>query len=261
MARGRHAGDRGFPPSHCTVRRRHSGEERRVLQGWTTGASVQVDPQLAYINTAWWLEYATAAKLYNYPDKRAAGSDPVPEVASRYVVSNGGKRYTFFIRKGFRFSDGARVTARNFKYAIDRAANGSCLAGRAVHHGPKRHEHRRRQGGKRRRATDVRGVRVRGNRLIIDLTRPDGAFLSKITMPFFQATSNEAPARPRGRERQLRRRSAVGRPVRVHTERRQHDHLDPQEPYWRAGPGRSGHAISTVSTWCGTSMSRPHSTR
>ena len=35
----------------------------------TTGASVQVDPQLAYITTAWWLEYATAAKLYNYPDR------------------------------------------------------------------------------------------------------------------------------------------------------------------------------------------------
>jgi hypothetical protein len=62
----------------------------------TTGASVQVDPQLAYITTAWWLEYATAAKLYNYPDKRGpAGSLLRPEVASGYKVSNGGKRYTF----------------------------------------------------------------------------------------------------------------------------------------------------------------------
>ena len=34
-----------------------------------TGASTQVDPQVAYVTTAWWLEYATAAKLYNYPDK------------------------------------------------------------------------------------------------------------------------------------------------------------------------------------------------
>ena len=47
----------------------------RVFVVGTTGASVQVDPQLAYITTAWWLEYATAAKLYNYPDKRGpAGS-------------------------------------------------------------------------------------------------------------------------------------------------------------------------------------------
>src|SRR5437867_3114669 len=79
----------------------------------TTDASVQIDPQLTYSTTAWWLEYATAAKLYNYPDKRGpAGALLQPEVASGFKVSNGGKRYTFCIRKGFRFSDGARVTAR-----------------------------------------------------------------------------------------------------------------------------------------------------
>ncbi len=31
----------------------------------TTGSSTQIDPQLAYVTTAWWLEYATAAKLYH----------------------------------------------------------------------------------------------------------------------------------------------------------------------------------------------------
>ena len=41
--------------------------------------------------------------------------------------------------------------------------------------------------------THVRGVRVKGNRLIINLARPDGTFLSKITMPFFQATSTKLP--------------------------------------------------------------------
>jgi len=98
--------------------------ERRggVFVVGTTGASVQVDPQVAYFTTSWWLEYATAAKLYNYPDKKGpAGSLLQPEVASGYKVSNGGKRYTFFIRKGFRFSDGTPVTARNFAYAIDRS--------------------------------------------------------------------------------------------------------------------------------------------
>jgi ABC-type transport system substrate-binding protein len=161
-----------------------------VFRVGTTGASVQVDPQLAYITTAWWLEYATAAKLYNHPDKRGpAGMRLQPEVASRYRVSNGGKRYTFFIRKGFRFSDGTPVTPYHFKHAINRAANkelassgaqfitdenGTNIVGaQAVNNG---------QG------TDVRGVQVRGNRLIINLTRADGTFMSKITMPFFQAT-------------------------------------------------------------------------
>ena len=90
----------------------------------TTGASTQIDPQLAYVTTAWWLEYATAAKLYNYPDRPGpAGAKLVPEVASNFTVSNSGKRYTFTIRKGFKFSDGKPVTANNFKYAINRTAN------------------------------------------------------------------------------------------------------------------------------------------
>jgi len=161
----------------------------------TTGASVQVDPQLAYITTAWWLEYATAAKLYNYPDKAGpAGTKLIPEVASKFTVSNGGKRYTFFIRKGFKFSDGTPVTAGSFKYAINRVANkdlaspgaqfitdenGTNIIGaQEVNNG---------QG------TDVRGVQVRGNRLIINLTKADGTFMSKITMPFFQATSRKLP--------------------------------------------------------------------
>src|SRR6188472_1374266 len=80
----------------------------------TTGASTQIDPQVAYVTTAWWLEYATAAKLYNYPDRSGpAGAKLVPEVASKFAVSNGGKKYTFTIRKGFKFSDGKAVTANS----------------------------------------------------------------------------------------------------------------------------------------------------
>jgi ABC-type transport system substrate-binding protein len=166
-----------------------------VFRVGTTGASVQVDPQLAYITTAWWLEYATAAKLYNYPDRKGPiGNLLVPEVASRFTVSNGGKTYTFFIRRGFRFSDGTPVTAKNFKYAIDRAANHD-LASPAVwfitdQKGTNIIGAKDVNGGN---GTSVSGVRVRSNRLIIRLTRPDGAFLSKITMPFFQATSTKLP--------------------------------------------------------------------
>ena len=161
----------------------------------TTGASVQVDPQLAYITTAWWFEYATAAKLYNYPDKAGpAGSKLVPEVASHFTVSNGGKKYTFFIRKGFKFSDGSPVTANSFKYAINRTANhdlaspgaqfitdptGTNIVGaKAVNDGN---------------GTNVSGVKVKGNRLTINLTKGDGTFMAKITMPFFQATSSKLP--------------------------------------------------------------------
>jgi ABC-type oligopeptide transport system substrate-binding subunit len=166
-----------------------------ILRVGVAGVSVQIDPQLAYVTTAWWLEYATAAKLFNYPDRpEATGNRLVPEAASRYTVSRDGRTWTFTIRKGFRFSDGSPVTARSFAYAIDRVANhdlaspgaqwitdpnGTNIVGaRAVNDGH---------------ATHVRGVVVRGNRLIIQLTRPDGSLLTKLTMPFFQATSKKLP--------------------------------------------------------------------
>ena len=160
-----------------------------------SGASVQVDPQLAYVSTAWWLEYATAAKLVNYQDLAGQpGTRLVPEVASRYAVSRDGRTWTFFLRKGFRFSDGLPVTAASFKHAIDRVANhdlaspgaqfitdsnGANIVGaREVAAGRSQH---------------VRGVVAKGNRLTIHLTRRDPAFLSTLAMPFFQATSARLP--------------------------------------------------------------------
>lgn len=160
-----------------------------------SGASVQVDPQLAYVSTAWWLEYATAAKLVNYQDLAGQqGTRLEPEVASRYTVSRDGRTWTFFVRKGFRFSDGLPVTAASFKHAIDRMANhdlaspgaqfitdpngASIVGAREVAAGRSQH---------------VRGVVATGNRLIIHLTRRDPAFLSTLAMPFFQATSARLP--------------------------------------------------------------------
>jgi peptide/nickel transport system substrate-binding protein len=166
-----------------------------IFRYGTVGASVQIDPQLAYLSTAWWMEYATAAKLVNYPDRPGqAGTRLVPEVASRYRVSRDGLTWTFLVRKGFRFSDGLPVTAASFKYAIDRVANhdlaspgapfitdpnGANIVGaRAVNSG---------------RATHVTGVVAKGNRLVIHLTRPDPTLLTKLAMPFFHATPARLP--------------------------------------------------------------------
>jgi peptide/nickel transport system substrate-binding protein len=161
----------------------------------TVGASVQVDPQLAYITTAWWLEYATAAKLYNYPDKRGvAGTKLNPEVASKFTVSNGGKTYKFTIRKGFKFSDGTAVTANSFKYAINRVANHDLASPGAAFivdpNGTNIVGAKDVNDGK---GTNVSGVTAKGSTLTIRLTKADGTFMSKITMPFFQATSSKLP--------------------------------------------------------------------
>jgi ABC-type oligopeptide transport system substrate-binding subunit len=177
-----------------------AGASRGFAQGGIfrvgyAGASVQIDPQLAYVSTAWSLEYATAAKLFNYPDRAgAAGGVLRPEVAAGYKVSRDGRVYTFTIRRGFRFNDGTPVTAKSFAYAIDRVANydlaspgapfitdpngTDILGARAVNAG---------------KATHVSGVVAKGNRLVIRLTRRDPTLLTKLAMPFFQATSLRLP--------------------------------------------------------------------
>ena len=144
-----------------------------VFRVGMVGASVQIDPQVSYISIGWWMEYATAAKLYNWSDR---GSKLVPEVASRVAISNGGRTYTFFLRKGFRFSDGSPVTARNFAYAFQRVANRELASPGAAF------------------ISDVSGIRANGSyKLVIRLAKADPMLLSKLTMPFFQATSTTLP--------------------------------------------------------------------
>jgi ABC-type oligopeptide transport system substrate-binding subunit len=173
----------------------HSLKQGGIWKYGTVGASVQVDPQLAYITTAWWLEYATAAKLFNYPDKAGpAGTQLVPEVASKFTVSGNGKVYTFTIRKGFKFSNGKAVTAANFKYAINRALNKDLASPGAQFitdsNGTNIVGAKKVNDGK---AKSAAGVVVKGNKLTIRLTKPDATFMAKITMPFFQATSTSLP--------------------------------------------------------------------
>jgi peptide/nickel transport system substrate-binding protein len=206
----------------------------------TTGASVQVDPQIAYVTTAWWLEYATAAKLYNYPDRQGpAGAKLVPEVASNFTVSNSGKRYTFTIRKGFKFSDGKPVTANSFKYAINRVANhdlaspggpfitdenGTNIVGaKAVNDG---------------KGTNVSGVKVKGNKLTISLTKADGTFMAKITMPFFQATSTKLPLTKEVVNVTSSNMPSAGPYTMVRNDVNQLTSLR-QNKFWKKGPGRN----------------------
>src|SRR3954470_6754830 len=63
-----------------------------TLQLGIVGASAQIDPQLAYTTTSWWLEYATAAKLFNYPDRRGAvGGTLRPPGAPGLPLAQGGR--------------------------------------------------------------------------------------------------------------------------------------------------------------------------
>jgi ABC-type oligopeptide transport system substrate-binding subunit len=154
------------------------------------------DPSLAYGTISWQIEFATALKLVNYPDKPPpAGGRLQPEAAvGMPVVSKDGKTYTFKIKSGLKLSNGETITAKNFQKAIFRALTksmqspavpfiGDIVGAQAMIDG---------------KANSASGVVARGNTLIIKLTQPDGGLLSKLGMPFFQAISLRMANDPKG---------------------------------------------------------------
>ena len=138
------------------------------------------------------INYATCAKLVNYPDAAAPdGTRLVPEVAAALPSrSPDGRTYTFTIRDGFAFSPphGERVTAQTFKHAIERSLHPKTGSGAAAF-APDIVGLDAYRAGK---AADISGVVVDGKRLSVTLVRPDQTFLARIALP-------ELLCRPAGR--------------------------------------------------------------
>ncbi|MBI4297927.1 MAG: DcrB-related protein [Chloroflexi bacterium] len=103
----------------------------------------------------------------------------VPELASSWDVSDDGKTYTFHLRKKAKFHSGREVTAEDFKYSIERAADpqtGSETA--ALHLGDIVGVKDKLAGT----ATEVSGVRVVDPyTLEITIDAPKPYFLKKLT--------------------------------------------------------------------------------
>ena len=149
------------------------------------------DPALSYYAPGWELEYATQLKLLNYPDANGAKSSQlVPEAATGFPkVSGNGLVYDFTVKVGFtKFSNGRPVTATNFKAAFDRLADPKMQSPATAFMSDI-------VGGDK---TPVSGVRVRGNHLIVTLTKPSPDFLARIAMPFFSAIPTDLPRDPNG---------------------------------------------------------------
>jgi peptide/nickel transport system substrate-binding protein len=121
---------------------------------------------------------ATCAGLVTTPDKPLpVGLRIVPEIAADYPeITNRGKTYAFRLRKEFRFSTGARVTARDFAHTINRLLNpamqspfvqdlSSIVGAQAVIDG---------------KARNASGVIARGDSITIRLRKPMSGFLSRL---------------------------------------------------------------------------------
>jgi peptide/nickel transport system substrate-binding protein len=137
------------------------------------------DPTLEYENTGWQIEYVTQLKLLNWKETKAT---LFPEAATAFPrVGAGGRVYTFTIRKGLRLSNGEKITAANFRYAIQRANNPKMQSGAAGF------------------LTDLSSVTTKGKyTLVVKLKKPRPDFASIISMPFFGAISLKTPIDPNG---------------------------------------------------------------
>jgi YVTN family beta-propeller protein len=161
---------------------------------FSSSHDVQTDPAL-YPDGP--INYATCAKLLNYPDAPApAGTRLIPEVArSLPARSPDGKTYTFTIRKGFAFSPPLHepVTAETFKSAIERSLNPKMgVAGRYVTDIAGEAQY---QSGN---AAHISGVVADGDKLSITLAARAPDFPTRIAMPFFCAVPLNTPIDPKG---------------------------------------------------------------
>jgi ABC-type transport system substrate-binding protein len=153
------------------------------------------DPAVATVSQSFTLEYATCAKLVNYPDTDPPGGHTVvPEVAETMpTVSADGRTYTFTVRDGFGFSPPSteKVTAQTFRFVLKRLlapAPNQLFSGtffldiagaRAYRDGT---------------AADVSGIVATGSTLTITLTAPAGDFLARLALPYTCAIPLSTPA-------------------------------------------------------------------
>ena len=136
------------------------------------------DPAMAYDAIGWQMLYAVNISLLNYPDKPAPeGSRLVPEAAAGFPrVSRDGKTYTFTVRSGLKFSDGAPVTAAAFKRAIERAADPQQASPAIAFLHDVVGADARNQG----KARSVAGVTAKGQTLVVKLVQADDTVPAKI---------------------------------------------------------------------------------
>lgn len=158
----------------------------RVVQ--SAGAFDTLDPGLAYVTNDWAVLYTTGLNLVNFPNKPGrAGSQLFPEAAKSFpTISKDGKTYTFHLRSGLKFSNGAPVTAAAYQRAWERILSPKMYAQYGIFDqlntmvaGAQAFT-----DGK---AAHISGIKAKGLTLTFRLTKPNPTFVSILGMQWFNA--------------------------------------------------------------------------
>lgn len=169
----------------------HSGGTLRVVVSADFGA---IEPALVSSNDGFQVMSATQLGLVSLSE-RAKEPRFLPYGAARLpTISRDGKTYVFRIRPDLQFSDGSRVTARNFVAGLERLLDPRMNAPRAFLFDDISGARAFMTG----KAPHVAGVSATKDRLVIHLTRPAPDLLDRLAMPIVTAMPLDLPVVPGG---------------------------------------------------------------
>ncbi len=168
-----------------------SGKEGGTLTGLYTSAPESLDPAISWSQEGWTAMYNTYVPLLTYAHASGvAGSKVVPGLATALPkVTDGGKTYTLFLRKGLRYSNGKPVKASDFTYAVERMfklnSGGTQFYTDIV--GAEKFAETK-QGG-------ISGIETddKSGEIVIHLVKPRGAFSNELALIFVAPVPTGTP--------------------------------------------------------------------
>lgn len=172
-----------------------SGKILRVAETFDPTQNPSPDPAVNFNLDFRRLEFATCAKLVNYPDAPPPdGLDLQPEVAASMPdVSPDGRMYTFKVRSDFKFSPPSNetLTAQTFRASIERALSPAIGSDRAYGFMSDVEGATAYHGGT---ADHVSGLSASGDTLTIHLTARAPDFLQRLALPLYCPVPISTPA-------------------------------------------------------------------
>jgi peptide/nickel transport system substrate-binding protein len=167
------------------------GNEGGTLKAAYSEFPDYLDPQISYTAQGWTaMRPVYIPMLYYKSGEGQEGSEIVPGLAKELPkVSNGGKTYTMFMRKGLKYSNGEEIKAGDFKYAVERAfltnSGGSPFYTSIV--GAEKFA-KTKEGG-------ISGIKVneKTGEIVVNLEAPRGTFENELALMFVAPVPQKTP--------------------------------------------------------------------
>jgi peptide/nickel transport system substrate-binding protein len=167
------------------------GNEGGTLKGAYTSFPDYMDPQISYTAEGWTAMRPVYIPLLTYKAAEGEeGAEIIPGLAKELPkVTNGGKTYTMFLRKGLKYSNGEEIKPGDFKFAVERCfitnSGGSPFYTDIV--GAEKFS-KTKKGG-------IPGIKTneKTGEIVINLVKPRGTFENELALMFVAPVPQNTP--------------------------------------------------------------------